>query len=236
MSGSGRRTLLAAREAYALWAATYDAETPVTALDDRSVRALTPPLAGKTLLDAGCGTGRRSAAEGAASVARFTAGVDLVPAMVREGRRRAPAARLAAADLRALPFAAGRFDVVWCRLVLGHLTTLAEAYRELARVTVRDGVVIVTDFHPEAARAGHVRTFRHPDGRLIAVQHHVYEVVDHRAVAAAAGLELTAQLDVAVGPEVRPFYAAAGALDRYAEHCGRPFVLALRFARASPLP
>ncbi|MFW6078218.1 MAG: hypothetical protein ACODAE_01265, partial [Gemmatimonadota bacterium] len=51
---------LPARDAYRLWARTYDeAETAVSALDELAVRRLTPPLDGLTLLDAACGTGRR---------------------------------------------------------------------------------------------------------------------------------------------------------------------------------
>ncbi|HEX6908925.1 MAG TPA: class I SAM-dependent methyltransferase, partial [Longimicrobium sp.] len=145
---------LAPREAYRLWAPVYEGETAVSFVDDRLVGALTPPLRGRRLLDAGCGTGRRLRDAGDAAL---VAGADLTPEMLACGRRAdGPApALLAAADVRALPFAARAFDVVWCRLVVGHLPTLHQAYGELARVCRPGGTVIVTDFHPEAARAGH---------------------------------------------------------------------------------
>ena len=47
------------QDAYRLWAPTYAAETVVSFLDEELAVALSPALAGKRLLDAGCGTGRR---------------------------------------------------------------------------------------------------------------------------------------------------------------------------------
>ena len=221
-------TPLPAREGYRLWASTYEVENPVTVLDEAAVHQLTPPLAGQALLDAGCGTGRRLRSAGA-QAARRTIGIDLVPEMLKQGRHRAEELSLAAADVRALPFGDRRFDVVWCRLVLGHVRGLEPAYHELARVTGRGGSVIVTDFHPAAARAGHVRTFRDAEGTSRVIEHHVHQPLDHQSAAARAGLSLDARLDLVVGPAVRGFYQTAGMLDRYVQQQGLPLLLALRF-------
>ena len=213
------------REAYRLWAPVYEGETAVSFLDDRLVASLTPPMTGRRLLDAGCGTGRRlRSAEGAA----LAAGADLTWEMLAAGGQ---AGRLAAADVRALPFAAAAFDVVWCRLVLGHLPSLDEAYAELGRVCRAGGTVVVTDFHPDAARAGHTRAFRDAAGALHHVEHHVHAPADHLRAAAAAGLQLASRVDGAIGEELRPFYAAANRLDRYAADEGLAIVLALSFRR-----
>lgn len=62
-------------------------------------------------LDAACGTGTLA---GMLRQAGWDAtGLDLSPAMVREGRRKVPGLPLAVADLRALPVA-GAFDLVTC--------------------------------------------------------------------------------------------------------------------------
>jgi malonyl-CoA O-methyltransferase len=218
------------REAYRLWAPVYEGETAVSFVDDRLVAALTPPLLGRRLLDAGCGTGRRlrDLEEPA-----LVAGADLTWEMLACGRAAEDAgpALLAAADIRALPFATRSFDVVWCRLVVGHLSTLHAAYAELARVCRPGGTVIVTDFHPEAARAGHTRSFRDAGGRLHHVEHHVHLPRDHRRAAKAAGLELTARRDGCVGPDLRPFYQRADRMDRYEADAGLRIVLALAFSR-----
>ena len=179
----GAVTVLAPAQGYALWAPTYAAETAVSALEASVVASLDVPLRGKRVLDVGCGIARRlgAAREAGATVAL---GLDLTPAMLAQARGEP---LLAAADARALPLADGAFDVVWCRLVLGHLPALEPAYRELARVCAPGGVVLVTDFHPAAATAGHRRTFRDADGALHELEHHVHRMLAHRVGGDARG-------------------------------------------------
>lgn len=222
--------VLATRDAYRLWSDTYDEENALTTLDEEAVRLLTPDLAGLDLLDAACGTGRRLVfREGPP---RSAAGIDLVFEMLARGRRvpGRPSAT-SAADLRALPFPAGRFHVAWCRLAAGHLPSLAPLYAELSRVLRPGGCAVVTDFHPEAVRRGHTRVFRGADGAAHAVEHVVHEQGDHEQAARAAGLSFDLASSLGVGPEVRPFYERAGKIDRYTRDAGMPLLLALRFAR-----
>lgn len=223
-------TPLGARDGYRLWAPTYGDENPTTALDEAAVRKLSRPLGGRTLLDAGCGTGCRLPAVGT-NGPRAAFGIDLVAEMVRRGKERAPELPLGVADITALPFGDHLFDVVWCRLVVGYVAEVSCVYHELGRVTRPGGCVIVTDFHPAAAQAGLVRSFRDAEGVVHVLENHIHEVVAHRDAAARAGLAFDAGLDEVVGPSVRPFYEAAGMLDRYDQQRGSPLVLALRFTR-----
>lgn len=220
---------LAPREAYRLWAPVY-AETPITFVDEALVSALTPPLAGARVLDAGCGTGRRLRS---LSAAARVVGSDLSSEMLanNEAVKRGERPLLAAADVRALPFRAAAFDLVWCRLVVGHLPSATEAYAELGRVCAPGGTVVVTDFHPAAAAAGQVRTFRDAEGVLHEVEHHIHTQEAQVHAAAAAGLELLEARDGVVGPELRPFFERAGQLARYPASLGMPVVLALAFRR-----
>jgi len=221
---------LAPRAAYRLWAPSYEQETAISAVDDRLVAELTPPLHGLRLLDAGCGTGRRLRA---ASDAALAAGADLTWEMLAAGASAAdaPSPLLAAADVRALPFASASFDVVWCRLVVGHLPKPAPAYAELGRVCAPGGTVVVTDFHPDAARAGHTRSFRDAAGTLHDVEHHLHSVDDHLAAARAAVLTPIERRNGLIDDALRPFYARAGRLDRFAKDEGLAVVLALSFRR-----
>jgi malonyl-CoA O-methyltransferase len=139
---------------------------------------------------------------------------------------------LVVGDVRDMPLQSGSFDVVWCRLVLGHLPQISGAYRELARVADDGAMVIVSDFHPAAAEAGHRRSFR--SGRaLIEIEHYVHRPADHIEAARAAGLVMDDARDAAIGNDVRPFYEDAGRLDCYAGHLGLPVVLALSFRKAA---
>jgi len=222
-------TALGVREAYRLWAPTYAAETAISAIEADLVDAMTPDLSDARLLDAGCGEGRRLLRAGAASAV----GVDLSPEMLRVGIGLGidrPAFRTLVGDVRALPLPDRAFDVVWCRLVIGHLQEIDAAYAELGRVADRGATVIVTDFHPQAQAAGHRRTFR-ADGEVHEIEHYVHTLQSHVEAAGAAGLRLSASAEGRVGPDVRGFYERAGRLPLYHEHLDLPVVLALAFRR-----
>lgn len=219
-------SVLSPARGYALWAPTYG-ETAVTVLEAAAVESLRLPLAGKRVLDVGCGMAWRlaHAREGGASVAL---GVDLTPEMLARAH---DDAMLAAADVRALPVADATFDVVWCRLVLGYVADLDAAYAELGRCCAPDGIVLVTDFHPAAAEAGHRRTFRDAAGEVHELESYVHRADAHHLAAARAGLSLRERRDCTVGDAVRDFYAGAGRLDMYERQLGVPLVLALVFER-----
>ena len=219
-------TSLPAREGYRLWAPSYEGETVVSLLERRAVEALGVPTARRRLLDVGCGTGRRLRDADAVTVV----GVDLTPEMLAVAP--APLAR-AAGDVRALRLADASFDVVWCRLVVGHLPELDAAYAELARVCVPGGEVVVTDLAAEAAAAGHRRTFHDASGAVRELEHHVHTADTHLEAAWRAGLALVAHRRAVVDASVEPLYAAAGKLDRFAEQRGLPLVLALAFRRTA---
>jgi malonyl-CoA O-methyltransferase len=212
-------------EAYRLWAPTYSEETAISVLDEQLAARLSPSLEGKRLLDAGCGTGRRFLK----SDARFAVGVDLSTEMLSAGAMR----RVAVADVRTLPFAAVSFDMIWCRLVLGHLADPTPAYHELARVCRTGGKLLVSDFHAAAVAAGHQRSFRDASGRLRAAQHHLHDADTHTRMAKNAGLKLSAQEDGVIGPNVEGFYARAGRLPAYERDRGLPVVAAFLFERMS---
>ncbi|HEX7020526.1 MAG TPA: class I SAM-dependent methyltransferase [Gemmatimonadaceae bacterium] len=222
-------TPLQAREGYRLWAPTYEEETAVSFLENDVVGNLRVPAEG-VLLDAGCGTARRLRE---AKHAQVAVGADASMAMLgraaREQVMRAPL--LAAADLRALPFAAASFDVVWCRLAIGHVRELDRVYSELSRVCRTGGWLVVTDFHPDAVAAGHQRTFRDANGVVHEIEHHAHPVEHHLECAIAHRLRLRAHRDGAVGPRVRGFYKAARRLDAYDRQRGLRLVLAFAFQR-----
>ena len=98
-------------------------------------------LAGRTLLDAGCGTGwfsRRAAARGA----RVTA-LDIGLALLQQVRHKVQPA-LVAADACALPFRDGAFDVVISSECIEHTLDPRRALGELGRVTRPGGLLVVT--------------------------------------------------------------------------------------------
>jgi SAM-dependent methyltransferase len=101
------------------------------------------PLAGRRVLDYGCGHGMASVvlARRGAAVTAF----DLSPGYLAEARRRARANDVGVAFVQAdgdrLPFADGSFDRVWGNAVLHHLDLRAAA-RELRRVLAPGGLAV----------------------------------------------------------------------------------------------
>jgi len=209
---------------YRLWAPHYETETAVSYLEDRTVAELSIPTAGCRLLDAGCGTGRRLHAAGAA----FGVGIDLTTEMLR---RALDTDFVATADVCALPFAASVFDVVWCRLVIGHVRNIEAAYAEFARVCRSGGAVVVSDVSPDAIAVGHRRTFRDDTGVVHEVEHFVHSREAHIEAANAAGLELEQRRAGVIGPSIKRFYDEAGRLPAYEAQAGLPIVVALSWRK-----
>jgi malonyl-CoA O-methyltransferase len=189
-----------------------------------SVESFAIPVAGKRLLDAACGNGRRLHG----SDARLAIGIDITPEMLPTVPN---LEHYAAADVRALPLRTAEFDVVWCRLALGHLPDLPNAYRELARVCRTGATVVVTDFHAAAVAAGHRRTFRDSDGIVHEIVHHVHDVDAHARAAHAAGLGIVTHDDRSIGPPIRDFYERANRMSVYDTQIGLPLVLGIVFSK-----
>ena len=135
-------------------AADYVADverSPYLALYEQpALRALLPPVAGRRVLDAGCGAGRHSAwlaGQGAEVV-----GLDASPEMLARARARVPGATFAVADLgEPLALGDGAFDVVIASLVLHYLRDWGPPLRELRRVLRPDGVLVFSTHHPARA-------------------------------------------------------------------------------------
>ena len=214
---------LTPRQAYRLWAPHYRGDNAVCVLEDQLLSSLTPQPRGRRLLDVGCGTGLRLKDCGAV----FAYGVDASPEMLSASGLD----NVAAADVRALPFPSGLFDLVWCRLMLSYLPDLGSAYAELARVCRQGGQVVVSDFHADAIRTGHRQTFRDTQGTLHEIIHYPHDEENHGKTAAAAGLSMRLARSGTVGPAVRPVYEQANRLDMYARDQGLAIVALFLFEK-----
>jgi malonyl-CoA O-methyltransferase len=220
---------LRANEGYRLWAPSYSDETPISFLENKLVSAMTPSLAGLRLLDAGSGTCRRLRTADAERIVALEPSGEMVAAGIANDGP-IPSVEIVAGDVREMPLEDSSFDVVWCRLVVGHLPSTGAAYSELARVADHGATVIVSDFHPAAVDAGHRRSFRIGDERF-EVEHYVHRPEEHVAAASSAGLGLRQIRDATIGSDVRSFYESAGRLEAYPDHFGLPVVLALAFRK-----
>jgi SAM-dependent methyltransferase len=141
-----------------------------------------PPTS--TVLEAGCGTADVVTWLGGAG--RTAIGVDLATDALHRARQRSPAARLAVADITALPFADGAFDGLVSLGVVEHFEAGPEpVLREQRRVLRPGGTLFLTV--PRVSWYRHWSDFRH----LTLTRHTTY-VQKGRRVAARRALEVEA--------------------------------------------
>ncbi len=102
-----------------------------------------PPPAGARVLDVGCGTGEIETRLAALFPDATVIGVDVEESHLARARERCAAfgerVRFQTGDAFALPFDAGRFDLVVCRHVLQAVPDAPRAVAEMARVTRSGG-------------------------------------------------------------------------------------------------
>lgn len=101
------------------------------------------PVAGRHLLDIGCGPGAMAAALTGRG-ARVT-GIDPGAAAVAAARLRAPDATFEVGSAAALPFPAGRFDGALILNALHHVPDPSAALHEAARVVRAHGPIVVVE-------------------------------------------------------------------------------------------
>ena len=227
---SSEPIVLSPRDGYDLWARSWDGDpSPIVALESRTTAPRLGDLRGKRFIEASCGTGRwlAHAAEGGAQARGF----DLSPAMLAEAAAKPGLrGRVALADSRALPAGNGCADIVLCALSLGHMPPAETTVSELARVVAPAGTLIVTDFHPEASRAGWKRTFRR-GAEVCEVENHPYSIAAVCRVAAQTGLLLRELAEPCFGEPERDVFLRAGRADLFEAACARPAIFAVLFQR-----
>lgn len=118
-------------------------------------------VAGKEVLDAGCGTGYGTAILAQAGPARLC-GVDVASDAIEATRAHlGDAAALQIADVRELPFEDDSFDAVVCFEVIEHIEDPLRAITEFARVLRPTGVLLISSPNRNTYPAGN--------------EHHVHE-------------------------------------------------------------
>lgn len=205
--------LVSATEGHRLWAPIYDSNpNPLLALESRIVRAL---LRGshservpKRVVDVACGTGRWMLHFHHAGAA--VAGIDACREMLAQAaRHEALRDRLILGDAQNIPLADEIADLVICSFAASYASDLGCLMREIARITVRGGNVVVSDMHHLAAAAGWRRSFK--IGATVYELEHCDRSPDEiRATAETEGLRLDREEQASFDEEERAIFERAG--------------------------
>jgi malonyl-CoA O-methyltransferase len=221
---------LPTREAYDLWAEVYDRDgNPLIALEERHIGTLIGEVAGLSIADVGCGTGRH-AIRLATAGARVTA-LDFSPGMlaVARAKRGAERVRFLRQDITTrLPFEDGAIDRVMCCLVLEHGADLTGLCLELTRVCAprERGAIVISAMHPAMAERGVQARFYDPrTGERTEPASRSYAIGDYVRAAREAGLTLERLEEHAVDESL------AAAYPRGARYLGWPMLLLMKLSR-----
>jgi SAM-dependent methyltransferase len=144
-----RRTRRAYDRLAGVWSTTTDDGPFNGHLERPALRSLVPrPLAGSTVLDAGCGSGAQC--EWLLDEGADVVGIDLSPLMVAETRQRCgDRGRYFVADLaEPLPLDPGSFDGIICSLALHYLEHWTVSLRSFADLLRPNGWAVISLEHP----------------------------------------------------------------------------------------
>jgi SAM-dependent methyltransferase len=208
-------------EGYRLWAPGYDdADNALLALEMRTLSARMEDVDGHRMLDAGSGTGRWM--KWAQSRGARVFGVDACREMILKAERKPGlGGRSALADIRSIPLRDDAVDLTLCSFTMGYLPSPGPALQELARVSRQ---VIVSDLHPDAARAGWTRSFRAGD-RVFQLHHYQHSIADLDDCARSAGLVPQWRVEASFGGPEREIFRRAGKENLFDDACRVPAVL-----------
>ena len=210
-------------DAYGRWASSYPPEphNPLMRAEQTAMLAQWPDVSGRCSLDLACGTGRYARLlqeSGASEVVALDFSAPML-AQVAAGYR-------VRADMLQLPFIDNAFGIVICGLAVGHATDLLQWMIEAARVLDDGGVLLYSDFHPQAAHAGLTRSFKDACNRSITVPHCCHDLPAQHDAMTAAGLTVEVMNEVRAGVELQEEFAGSEAF--YRQWRGLPLVLIVR--------
>lgn len=179
--------------AYDRWALSYDADHNATRdLDALVVRGAPLDIAGRDVLELGCGTGKNTV--WLAEHARRVTAMDFSAQMLARAGERVTARNVEYLrhDVRdPWPVASRSVDVVVGNLVLEHVENLEPVYAEAARVLRPGGALFFCELHPfRQLRGGQAHFTDRDTGETVHVTAHVHTVSEYVNAGLAASLVL----------------------------------------------
>ncbi len=215
------------RTGYDRWSDIYDSAVNSTvAVDDMHFPALWADVAGKDVLEIGCGTGRhtlRLARQGN----RVTA-LDLSPGMLAQARAKLAGfeVRLIERDIMAGGDDLGLYDVIVTALVMEHIEDIETFFVCVAASLKPGGRFFMSEVEPARLAAGGVARFYDPaTGERHDMKSFAHDAVAILAAAARAGLTLVREQDVLGDARL------TAVKSEWARHAGKPMIRMWEFRK-----
>lgn len=220
-------------KAYDLWAAAYDSQPDnlMLHMDNQLFFSLLDQtsVAGKSLIDIGCGTGRhwqQLIDRGPGSLT----GYDVSAEMLQVLRRKFSQQKVQQLSDHRIAEPDHSCDMVVSTLTIAHISNAALAIAEWNRILKPGGEMIITDYHPAALVKGGQRTFRYQN-RLVAVKNYLYSIEQVEKIAKQLGLSIVRISERTIDASVRSFYEKQDALPLYEKFKGVPIIYGIHLKK-----
>jgi ubiquinone/menaquinone biosynthesis C-methylase UbiE len=119
-------------------------------------------LTGKTILDAGCGSGYSSEIVSKEFTPAQLIAFDLMPQHIKMAKKRGLEANFFVGDVTKIDLPSNTFDAVFIFGILHHVPEWRKALREIARVLKSEGVLLVEEVNREGVDFVNHLGFYHP--------------------------------------------------------------------------
>lgn len=222
-------------ETFDRWAESYGEEAnPFHSLDRRALEYLLPSLAGRTVLDIGCGNGRNFELlieKGCTQIH----GVDMSSQMLAHARKTyGSVINLHHGCCESLTFKDASFDVAVCSLVFGYIRNPRLFFQEVHRILRPGGTFILTDIHPETSlRLRWKRSFQQAK-QTYSVEWNQVPLESVRQYALLAGLAIISDFELPFASPEKGLFESAGRQSAWQQASGKSALYALRFVRTAP--
>lgn len=218
-------------EGYNLWAPAYDAQPDnlMLALDEALFADLLAGwgVAGKTIVDVGCGTGRHWPTLLAQQPQQLI-GYDVSEGMLARLQQKMPTAQvhLLDASSQLTHTADASVDGVISTLTVAHITDVEYAIAEWCRVLKPGGHLLITDYHPTALARGANRSFSH-QGKTVHLQNQVHPIEKIKAELGQRGVGVLRLVERTIDDSMRHWYEKQDALAVFQQFKGTPIIYGL---------
>ncbi len=223
-----------AEEAYDTWSGSYDQQPGNLMLDldelifEKFLQRVN--IENKRLLDVGCGTGRHWKRLYEQKPASLT-GYDVSSGMLEQLKHKFPSATVFHSTNNLLseqsPYSV---DCIISTLTVAHIEDIEEAVAAWAKVLVKEGDIIITDFHPGTLANGGRRSFKH-DNKSFFVVNYVHPLESLKQIFYKYGFELLQHEERFIDERVRPYYLAQNAIPVYKRFKGMPVIYGLHLKK-----
>jgi ubiquinone/menaquinone biosynthesis C-methylase UbiE len=221
-------------EAYELWSEIYDDENGNLMLhfdrilfEDFMKRT---NLAGKNILDFGCGTGRYWRILAGKNPNKLI-GCDISKSMVNKLKKKFPEAETYVVNNNKIEFINDNsIDFIISTLVVAHFRFIDDIVSEWSRILKKEGEIFITDFHPDALRKGAKRTFK-INGKNLTVKNYIHPVEKLEGLFSSAGFHILKRSEKIIDENVKEFYLKKGALDIFEKYKNVPMIYSLHLKR-----